>query len=51
MLYALVASGLWFVTSVYSIGYMRALGEVKQTRFFAYFALAISKPRSYISWW
>ena len=42
MLYALVASGLWIVTSVYSIGYMRAHGEVKQTRFFAYFALAIS---------
>ena len=42
MLYALVASGLWIVTSIYSIGYMRGHGEGKQTRFFAYFALAIS---------
>ncbi len=42
MLYALVASGLWIVTSLYSIGYMRAHGEKNQTRFFAYFALAIS---------
>jgi multicomponent Na+:H+ antiporter subunit D len=42
MLYALIASGLWIVTSLYSIGYMRAHGERNQTRFFAYFALAIS---------
>ena len=42
MLYALVASGLWIVTSLYSIGYMRAHAEEHQTRFFVYFALAIS---------
>jgi multicomponent Na+:H+ antiporter subunit D len=42
MLFALVASGLWIVTSVYSIGYMRAHGEANQTRFFAYFAVSIA---------
>ncbi len=42
MLYALVASGLWIVTSLYSIGYMRAHAEENQTRFFVYFALSIS---------
>lgn len=41
MLYALVASGLWIVTSLYAIGYMRAHDEENQTRFFACFALAI----------
>jgi multicomponent Na+:H+ antiporter subunit D len=42
MLFALVASGLWIVASLYSIGYMRANGEAHQTRFFAFFALSIS---------
>ena len=42
MLFALVASGLWIVTSFYSIGYMRAHNEVQQTRFYACFAVAIS---------
>ncbi|MDA1323562.1 MAG: monovalent cation/H+ antiporter subunit D family protein [Proteobacteria bacterium] len=42
MLFALVASGLWLVTSFYSIGYMRAHQEHKQTRFYACFAVAIS---------
>ncbi len=42
MLFALVASGLWIVTSVYSIGYMRGRGEQSQTRFYACFALAIA---------
>jgi len=41
MLFALVASGLWIVTSCYSIGYMRAHGEGHQTRFYACFAVAI----------
>jgi multicomponent Na+:H+ antiporter subunit D len=41
MLFALVASGLWIVTSLYAIGYMRAHEEENQTRFFACFALAI----------
>lgn len=40
--FALVASFLWICTSVYSIGYMRALKEHAQTRYYASFALAIS---------
>ncbi len=42
MLFALVASLLWIVTSVYSVGYMRANGEAHQTRFYACFAVALS---------
>jgi multicomponent Na+:H+ antiporter subunit D len=41
MLFALVASGLWIVTSVYSIGYMRGNGEEHQTRYYICFAIAI----------
>jgi len=40
--FALLASGLWIVTSLYSIGYMRAHHEENQTRFYACFALAIA---------
>jgi multicomponent Na+:H+ antiporter subunit D len=42
MLFALIASGLWIVNSLYSIGYMRGNREEKQTRFFVCFALALS---------
>jgi multicomponent Na+:H+ antiporter subunit D len=42
MLFALIASGLWIVTSIYSIGYMRGHGEKNQTRFYAFFAIAIA---------
>ncbi len=42
MLFALVASGLWIVTSIYSIGYMRGHHEENQTRFYVFFAIAIS---------
>ena len=42
MLFALVASSLYIVTSMYSIGYMRGLNEHGQTRFVTFFALAIS---------
>lgn len=42
LLFALVASGLWIVTSVYAIGYMRAHQEEHQTRFYACFAVAIA---------
>jgi len=42
MLFALVASFLWIVTSIYSIGYMRAHHEQNQTRFYVCFALALS---------
>ncbi|MFN0164068.1 MAG: proton-conducting transporter membrane subunit [Burkholderiales bacterium] len=41
MLFALIASGLWIVSSVYSIGYMRANQEQNQTRFYVCFALSI----------
>jgi len=42
MLFALVSSSLWIVTSAYSIGYMRGLNEHSQTRYFSFFALALS---------
>jgi multicomponent Na+:H+ antiporter subunit D len=42
LLFALIASGLWFVSAVYSIGYMRANAEAHQARFYACFALAIA---------
>jgi multicomponent Na+:H+ antiporter subunit D len=42
MLFGLVASGLWIVTSIYGFGYMRGHHEKNQTRFFACFAIAIS---------
>jgi multicomponent Na+:H+ antiporter subunit D len=42
LLFALVASGLWIVTSIYSIGYMRDAGEKRQTRYYASFALSLS---------
>jgi multicomponent Na+:H+ antiporter subunit D len=42
MLFALIASGLWIVNSLYSIGYMRANAEAHQTRFYVCFALALS---------
>jgi multicomponent Na+:H+ antiporter subunit D len=42
MLFAIVASSLWIVTSAYSIGYMRGLGEHSQTRYFCFFAVALS---------
>ena len=41
MLFALVASGLWILTTIYAIGYMRGHHEKNQTRFFACFAIAI----------
>lgn len=42
MLFGLVASSLWIVTSLYSIGYMRGLKEHSQTRFFSFFAVSLS---------
>ena len=41
-LFAAVASGLWIVNSLYSIGYMRANGEPRQTVFYICFALSIA---------
>jgi len=42
MLFGLVASSLWIVTSLYSIGYMRGLKEHSQTRFYSFFAISLS---------
>ncbi|QBF83786.1 monovalent cation/H+ antiporter subunit D family protein [Shewanella maritima] len=42
MLFALIASFLWIITTIYAIGYMRGHNEDNQTRFFICFALAIS---------
>ena len=41
LLFAMVAGFLWLVTSIYSIGYMRAHHERNQTRFYACFAVSI----------
>ncbi len=42
LLFGGVASFLWIVTTVYSMGYMRTLQEHAQTRYFACFALSLS---------
>jgi multicomponent Na+:H+ antiporter subunit D len=42
MLFALVASTLWILNSLYSIGYMRGNDEPHQTRFYACFALSLA---------
>jgi len=42
LLFALLASALWLVTSVYSVGYVRTVGESGQTRYFAAFAASIA---------
>jgi NADH-quinone oxidoreductase subunit L/multicomponent Na+:H+ antiporter subunit D len=42
LLFALLASTLWVITSLYSIGYMRGLDERDQTRYFAAFAGSVS---------
>ena len=42
MLFGLIASGLWIVTSLYSIGYMRGHHETHQTRFYVFFSVAIA---------
>lgn len=39
--FALLASFLWMVTTLYSIGYMRKHKEKNQTRFYFFFAIAI----------
>ncbi|MBU2531745.1 MAG: monovalent cation/H+ antiporter subunit D family protein, partial [Alphaproteobacteria bacterium] len=42
MMFMLVASGLWIINSIYSIGYMRGHDEPRQTSFYVCFAVAIS---------
>ena len=41
LIFAITSSFLWILVSVYSIGYMRALEEHAQTRYYFMFALAI----------
>jgi len=42
MLFAALASMLWIINSIYSIGYMRGNQEANQTRFYVFFAIALS---------
>lgn len=42
VMFSLIAGFLWPVTTIYSIGYMRAHNEPHQTRFYACFAIAIT---------
>ena len=42
LIFAMVAGFLWIVTTIYSIGYMRAHHERNQTRFYACFAVSIA---------
>ena len=40
-MFAVIASGLWILNSIYSIGYMRGNRERNQTRFYICFGLAL----------
>tara|TARA_R110000824_G_scaffold155226_2_gene327644 strand:+ start:57852 stop:59342 length:1491 start_codon:yes stop_codon:yes gene_type:complete len=42
MVFALLASGLWIVISIYAVGYMRTNGEEHHTRFAMFFTLAVA---------
>lgn len=42
MLFAALASSLWIVNSIYSIGYMRGNKEKNQTRFYVMFAVSLA---------
>ncbi|MEZ5778885.1 MAG: monovalent cation/H+ antiporter subunit D family protein [Paracoccaceae bacterium] len=42
LLFAIVASGLWILTHVYGVGYMRGNKESHHARFFSCFSLAIA---------
>lgn len=42
LLFAIIASGLWIVTHIYGVGYMRGNNEHGHARFFAAFSLAIA---------
>ncbi len=41
LVFAITSSFLWILVAIYAIGYMRALEEHGQTRFYFFFALAI----------
>lgn len=42
LLFALMASFLWLITTIYAIGYMRHQQQAQQTRFYQFFAIAIA---------
>jgi len=42
MMFAALASGLWLINSIYSIGYMRGNREQNQTRFYVMFAVSLT---------
>ncbi len=42
MLFAALASSLWIINSIYSIGYMRGNNEKNQTRFYIMFAISLA---------
>ncbi len=42
LLFAILASGLWILTHIYGVGYMRANKEEHHPRFFAAFSVAIA---------
>lgn len=41
ILFAMISSFLWIITTFYSIGYLRGLKEKKETSFYVYFALTL----------
>ena len=42
LLFAVTSAGMWVVAALYSIGYMRALSEHAQSRFYFFYAIALS---------
>ena len=40
-IFSLVASSLWILASIYTVGYMRGAGEKNQTRFVIFYSIAI----------
>ncbi len=42
LMFALIGSGLWILTHIYGVGYMRGNNEKHHARFFACFCIAIS---------
>ena len=42
LVFALLASGLWVITTIYSIGYLNGNAEKNQTRFYLFFAMSIA---------
>ena len=40
-IFSLVASSLWILASIYTVGYMRGAGEENQTRFVIFYSIAI----------